>query len=146
MPPLRISSIFGFNSSSETSVTRLPTIDIPLAGELVPRHLPRAHGNLDRVDAEQTDAAQDERENVDVEIGGHGVAAGGDQAAVLCRFKRGRKNIAADSIDDTGPSRFLQRAAGSIVRFFTGNDRFGAQASQKIMLARFSSRGDDIET
>ena len=86
MPPLRICSIFGFSSARETSVTMLATVDAPFAGKFAPRHLTRAHRDLHGVDAEQADAAQDERKHIDVELMRHGVAAGGHETAVLRRL------------------------------------------------------------
>ena len=121
-------------------------IDTPFAGELVPRHLPRAHRDLHRIDAEQTHAAQNKRKHVDVEIGRHGVAAGRDQPAVFRRLERRGENIAADRIDDTGPTR-LFAAAGPNVSLASSREMIVLAPSwvRKSFSLCFSGGGDDVE-
>src|ERR1051325_4252500 len=97
------------------------------------------------MDSKQAHAAENEWKNTDVELGRHRVAASRNQAAILRGLQRRGENISSDGVDDACPTRFLQRPTGSIVRLFAENDCFGAKVSQKIMLARFSRRGDHIE-
>ena len=97
-----------------------------VGGDPLPHRATLLDRHRDGVDAEQRDAAQDEREDRRLQPDAAGVAGRRNGAAVLQRAQDVRQRRRADAVDGSGPTLTLERLAGA-GRLVAADDLGGAE-------------------
>src|ERR1043165_1387047 len=99
------------------------------------------YGALHRIDAQQTDTTQNERQHGRRQVRSSRQTASGDAAAVTRGAEDGGQRFSTDGVYSSGPSFFIQRSAGG-AKWAAIYDVVGAQALQ-IFVRPWAAGGRD---
>src|SRR3954447_10775162 len=114
-----------------------------IRGESAPDALPFADRHLRRLDPDQRNATEDERQNSRRQLRATGVAGRGNRAAGLEGPHHVRQRPAADRVDRAGPPPALERLPRRS-DVLGGDEPDGAETAKAILLGLLPCRGPDL--